>query len=142
MATISVENGLLVLDSKVPVAALDISLTTPLSPEGLGEALSLFTHKSRGTRSIFYSLFGDVLPEGHTVLGTIRGNAEVTAVKLSDADGHLIPVTFGGATTGINEKVIVNRENSATAETYDLQGRRVAQPRRGIYVINGKKVVK
>ena len=40
--------------------------------------------------------------------------------------------------TGI-EGVSVN-ENFENGEVYDLQGRRVAQPTKGLYIVNGKKV--
>ncbi|MBR3480861.1 MAG: DUF4465 domain-containing protein [Prevotella sp.] len=42
-------------------------------------------------------------------------------------------------TVGITE--IVNRE-SVNSKCFDLQGRRVAQPTRGMYIINGKKVIR
>ena len=48
-------------------------------------------------------------------------------------------VNFDGETTGIssmnNEQLTIDRD-----EVYDLQGRRVAQPAKGIYIVNGKKV--
>ena len=42
--------------------------------------------------------------------------------------------------SGISEKVIVKSEKFATA-IYDLQGRKVSKPAKGIYVKNGKKYV-
>ena len=39
---------------------------------------------------------------------------------------------------GINE---VLSDNGSQAPCYDLQGRRVTHPAKGIYIINGKKVV-
>ena len=44
-----------------------------------------------------------------------------------------------GITTGI---ATVNTTNPQLNVVYDLQGRRVAQPTKGLYIINGKKVVK
>ena len=45
-------------------------------------------------------------------------------------------------TTGLSEKGIVNSEKFATATWYDLNGRKVAAPtKKGIYIMNGKKVV-
>jgi hypothetical protein len=44
-----------------------------------------------------------------------------------------------GVTTGI---ATVNTTNPQLNAVYDLQGRRVAQPTKGLYIINGKKVVK
>ena len=41
-----------------------------------------------------------------------------------------------------SEKGIVNSEKFATATWYDLNGRKVAAPtKKGIYIMNGKKVV-
>ena len=42
-------------------------------------------------------------------------------------------------TTGLNQ--IVNSKSS-NSKCFDLQGRRVAQPTRGMYIINGKKVIR
>ena len=44
-----------------------------------------------------------------------------------------------GETTGI-DATLVNSEK-VNSEVYDLQGRRVAQPTKGLYIVNGKKVV-
>ena len=44
--------------------------------------------------------------------------------------------------TGISEKVMVNSEKIANAPVYNLAGQRVAQPKKGLYIVNGKKIVK
>ena len=44
---------------------------------------------------------------------------------------------FGGATTGITATETLNNAN---APIYDLSGRRVANPVKGIYVKGGKKI--
>jgi hypothetical protein len=41
--------------------------------------------------------------------------------------------------TGIEMPTV---EDNADAVVYDLQGRRVAQPTKGLYIVNGKKVIK
>jgi hypothetical protein len=54
--------------------------------------------------------------------------------------GSLAPEFFGfGETTGI--KAIDNGQLTIDNEVYDLQGRRVAQPTKGLYIVNGKKVI-
>ena len=55
------------------------------------------------------------------------------------ADAPELGVDFGG-TTGINsiENGKLKMEN---AEVYNLNGQRVAQPTKGLYIVNGKKVV-
>jgi len=47
-------------------------------------------------------------------------------------------IGFGGETTGIQD---VNRETIANNRYYDMQGRIVAQPQKGLYIVNGKKVL-
>jgi hypothetical protein len=42
-------------------------------------------------------------------------------------------------TTGVNE--VMGKKEDERGEYYDLQGRRVAQPTKGLYIVNGKKVV-
>ena len=45
---------------------------------------------------------------------------------------------FDDETTGVET---VNREPLTVNQYYDLQGRRVAQPTKGLYIVNGKKVI-
>lgn len=46
---------------------------------------------------------------------------------------------FDGNTTSINE--VRGKMEDVSGEYYDLQGRRVSQPTKGLYIVNGKKVV-
>ena len=43
--------------------------------------------------------------------------------------------------TGINSATLTNSEK-VNNEVYDLQGRRVVNPTKGLYIVNGKKVIK
>ena len=54
--------------------------------------------------------------------------------------GSLAPEFFGfdGNTTSINE--VRGKMEDVSGEYYDLQGRRVSQPTKGLYIVNGKKV--
>jgi hypothetical protein len=36
---------------------------------------------------------------------------------------------------------VKSEEFAPAAEFYDLQGRKVAQPQKGLYIVNGRKVV-
>ena len=47
----------------------------------------------------------------------------------------------GETATGIIELTNTNSTN-ATNSYYDLQGRKVANPTKGLYIVNGKKIVK
>lgn len=59
----------------------------------------------------------------------IEGTPATTAPCLS--------VTFENKTTGINN---INIKDAGHTGIYDLQGRRIAQPTKGLYIVNGKKV--
>ena len=49
---------------------------------------------------------------------------------------------FGdGNTTSMSEELRVKSEEFATAPVYNLNGQRVAQPTKGLYIVNGKKVI-
>ena len=57
-------------------------------------------------------------------------------------DGVGAPEYFGfGETTSLSEELRAKSEEFATAPVYDLQGRRISQPVKGLYIVNGKKIV-
>ncbi len=56
------------------------------------------------------------------------------------APARQVRFVIDGETTGIDDAAVNVSGNESNA-AYDLQGRRVAQPRKGLYVIDGKKVV-
>lgn len=93
--------------------------------------------KPSGKEAGFYKVTSDrTIPAGKAYLQipTAWLNEETTseakAVKLVFDDGE---------STGIDE---VNRVESKEDVIYDLQGRRVLNPSKGIYIINGRKVVR
>jgi len=59
----------------------------------------------------------------------------------STTNATRIAFDFDDETTGISEELIVNSEKFATASVYDLQGRKVVTPTKGLYIVNGKKVI-
>ena len=76
--------------------------------------------------------------------GTIPANKAYLPVltsKVPTAASRLTIVFDEGETTGISERVTVNSDIFATAPVYNLNGQRVAQPTRGLYIVNGKKIV-
>ena len=50
-----------------------------------------------------------------------------------------IELNFGDGTTGISD--VRSKTEEVRGEYYDLQGRRVAQPTKGVFIMNGRKVV-
>jgi hypothetical protein len=47
--------------------------------------------------------------------------------------------TFGGDITGIDSIRLTDADD--TEHWYDLNGRRISKPQKGVYILNGKKVV-
>lgn len=58
---------------------------------------------------------------------------------LSGSSAPQLSVEFGGGTTGIDE--VRSRMEGVREGVFDLQGRRVENPTKGIYIVNGKKVI-
>ena len=59
-------------------------------------------------------------------------------IPAQDAKVKAIKVVFDGEATGIKE---ITSDNTK-AEIFDLSGRRVTKAQKGVYIINGKKVIK
>ena len=72
--------------------------------------------------------------------GGIKGLRAYFIVPLSGAAARIAFIDDGGTTTGIEgmESAAQKVENGV----YDLQGRRVEAMKKGLYIVNGKKVVK
>ena len=100
----------------------------------------LYTETTLGTDINAYILatksglgFYQLDPESRTI------GANKAYLKLPATMNHVRSITIGGPTTGIEETVANGNE---TEEYYDLQGRRVQNPTKGIYVTkSGKKVI-
>ena len=59
-------------------------------------------------------------------------------IKAKTANARIVNLNFGDETTTGIANVNVNHND----KVYDLQGRRVNNPTKGIYIVNGKKVIK
>lgn len=64
-----------------------------------------------------------------------KGYIEVTA---NSAKGRFLSFGIGGGTNGISD---VKAATAETGEIYNLNGQRVAAPAKGLYIMNGKKVI-
>ena len=67
-------------------------------------------------------------------------NKAYLPVPAGENPGRFLNFDFGGTETGI-EGIDSAKENAA-AVVYDLSGRRVKNAQKGIYIVNGKKVIK
>ena len=74
----------------------------------------------------FYKVKNTVtIPAGKCYLNTVAGAPDY--------------LSFGGDATGIDE--VRGKTEEVRGEFYNLAGQRVAQPTKGLYIVNGKKVV-
>ena len=55
------------------------------------------------------------------------------------ASARGLEFVFDDEVTGVNE--VRSQKEDVRSEWFDLQGRKVAQPQKGLYIVNGKKVV-
>ena len=92
----------------------------------------------------------EVIPEGSYVLQ--KQNEEVAFFRVGATQPTVVPfrayltvpnnqapiLRIGGATTGVEHMPAMEDQPSAV---YDMMGREVASPVKGIYIVNGKKMV-
>jgi hypothetical protein len=96
--------------------------------------------------TIIYSLFGDEIMEGETVIAEVDGNIDDAMIVDLDGNALRLNVLRGNdsGTTAIEGAAAADDSNTAVL---DLQGRKVAERfdrnalNPGIYIVNGKKVV-
>jgi hypothetical protein len=69
--------------------------------------------------------------------GTLAANKAYLEYSGADAREYYL----FDETTSISEELRVKSEEIATAPVYDLQGRRVKNAAKGVYIVNGRKVV-
>ena len=99
--------------------------------------------KDNGGKIGFFNLASDY------TLGAHKAYLETdTDIKPGQSGSSRIALVFGdGDTTGIQElenssiEELKNSGNEALKAYYNLNGQRVANPRKGLYVVNGKKVI-
>lgn len=80
------------------------------------------------------------------VVGFYKPNSNITSLAankayvIAPATEGALALNFGGNVTGINS-VIDNAAMPNNVEIYDLAGRRVNHAVKGVYVVNGKKII-
>ena len=143
-ACLSVEDGQIVLYTTKPVAALDLRLAG-IDPgsinwvtEDMGFATASVTTGKCGTHAVIYSMQPLQIESGRTVLATFDGSLSPGLVSAVLSDCKARPVSVGDMIpTGIRLADGTNGDSF-----YNLQGVRMNRPQmKGLYIINGKKVV-
>ena len=81
--------------------------------------------------------FHSILAEGNEV--KVPAGKAVLHLGNEQAGADARVLTISGDVTGVNEVIEVKEVNDDSF--YDLSGRRVAKPTKGLYIMNGKKIV-
>ncbi len=143
-AKLTVENGILYLDTPVELGGVQLSLNAPeevcfvpQKPLENREFVNYKDNEGLTDQLMSFSVAGHAIPAGRQAIVYI-GDASLVDVVLSDKWGCPVNVEYSSVTgiVNVNSKVTDSR-----SEIYDLSGRRVTKPSKGIYIINGKKVV-
>lgn len=146
-------------DTKTTIVEVnEVPAGTPvlLKGEGIKTATFVASTPSKPATNLLHVSDGTIDADaGAYVLGNKNGNVgfyKWTGQDLAAGKVYLLPASnnareFIGfnddaTTTAISGESIVNGEEFATDPIYNLNGQRVAQPAKGMYIMNGKKVIK
>ena len=134
-ASVFVREGQLILQSSVPVAAIDIKTSDRVAwnIERYG-----LTQTTTERALVGYSLNGATLPAGEVVLGKCTGNVKVLSVSAADAEANSISVAITDGTATTIEDI---DDDGTTDETYTVAGIRT-NTKEGVRIIrkNGRTV--
>ncbi|MBQ4392092.1 MAG: hypothetical protein II826_03145 [Prevotella sp.] len=116
---------------------------------GSGSVAAAATNVSGALTGVFEDTYvpagSYVLQNGDEGLGFYKVAADNTilakpfrAYLTATSAARSLKINFAGAATGIES---VAAETQQNGQYFDLQGRRVAQPTKGLYIVNGKKMM-
>lgn len=152
-AVYTVEDGVLYVESPVALGGVQVHIsvddnrvvTSANDLKGFEQASVWMSDNDY--LFLTYSINGKTLPPGKHALLYI-GDADLISIKLSDMIGRIV-ITALGNDGGTTDAAPVGRNIMAGKGVYDLLGRKVSGQntqlstlKKGIYIINGKKVVK
>ncbi|MBP5769971.1 MAG: leucine-rich repeat protein [Bacteroidaceae bacterium] len=138
-------DGQLILSTPEPITAADICIETNAEVEWLMQQHG-FSMAQRSNdqhkRVVAYSMSGAELSSGETVIACIpQGKkARITHAILSNSEAQRVNIRYQGLTDEVNDIDMAGHNTNV----YDLSGRKLSnrKPSKGIYVKNGKKVVR
>ena len=134
-AGIYLRGGKIFLNTEVPVAALSIAasgnISWNLKQLGMEQA-------TEGSSLVAYSLSGNTLPVGETLIGTYEGNATITGISLADEEAKSISSgTHNGTVTRING--ISESDDASEMVIFNTQGIRTQKMQKGINIVKTQK---
>ncbi|MBO5887404.1 MAG: S8 family serine peptidase [Bacteroidaceae bacterium] len=150
-ATYTIENGTLYVESPVALAGVQVQLAMDEGENEVrvAEGLNGFEHTSAWLSEndylfLAYNMNSKTLPAGKHALLHI-GNGLVAQMRLADSAGRNVEA-IGDDATKINRMAT---DVMTVPGIYDLQGRKITndsqwqgQLPKGVYIVNGKKVVR
>lgn len=149
-ATYSIENGILFVNSPVALAGVQVQLATDKNQKiSIADSLSDFEQASAWLSDndwlfLAYNMNVKTLPAGKNAIMYI-GDARISSICLSDAMGRNVKAV-GDNVTGVNH---MGSDVMHIEGIYTLSGRKLSGSSEmlnrlpnGVYIINGKKIVK
>lgn len=134
-AILYIQNGKIILNSKKPVAAIQIKAEGAVewNIEKYGMQQS-----TKQNNLVGYSLTGVTLPAGENIIGFCLSDAYIREASLSDSNANAISVGIK-ENTGISGSD-VSLEDCLNPQIYDLSGRKMNSLRKGINIVkkNGR----
>ena len=130
----------LVLKATTPGSAVNVPVFDGTSPDDVSG------NKMAGSATATTDIAangGYILKDGvfqPATAGTLAAGKAYLNISVG-AGARALEMNFDdNETTGLSEVTNTNLTNN-TNEVFDLQGRKVAQPTKGLYIVNGKKVI-
>ncbi len=143
-AEFTIEDGILYLDSPVELGGVQFRLTasedTDFVPFKALEGMEYMTFKDDETSTCLmmaYSMIGRTIPAGRHAIAYV-GDATLDEIVLSDKWGNNVNALYQMPT--VIETISPTQQPVKREGIYDLMGRRIVKPSKGVYISNGKKV--
>lgn len=129
-AFVYVSSGKLMLHSEKEVAALDLHLDIDGKANWHFAELGMM-QSTRNNHAVAYSLTGNTIPAGETILADIDGVARVNYASLSDLEANKIKVAINANATSMFHIAKADEENAI----FSIKGITTSQTSRGINII-------
>lgn len=112
--------------------------------EFIGTLAATAIPASDGTNSYFAFDNGSLvkITSQAATLPAFRGYFKVTTSAINGNKARRLGVSFGNEATGISDATRLKDKGQMKNDIFDLQGRRVKTFKKGLYIVNGKKVIK
>lgn len=118
------------LNTTEPTAITDNKLHGTIETTNVADGQTIYGFTGKYDEIGFYKWTGTQLPLGKAYLAVDNAQGAAMGFTLNFDDREV---------TGISNAIQTNKRDNVC---YDLYGRRISQPTKGIYILNGKKVIR